>query len=101
MFKIHFLFFISVPVGTEDFVTVQSFFHKETKTKIMRLTLYCVLIVVSFSTYAQQQDLSIFDGRSWGVVLQHPDMNKVDVKTNVTYLSDSKGTLKLDVYLPP
>ena len=67
----------------------------------MRLTLYCALIVVSFSTYAQQQDLSIFDGRSWGVVLQHPDMNKVVVKSNVTYLSDSKGTLKLDVYLPP
>ena len=67
----------------------------------MRLTMYCLLIVVSSPAHAQQQDLSIFDGRSWGVVLQHPDMNKVDVKSNVTYLSDSKGTLKLDVYLPP
>ncbi len=33
--------------------------------------MYCVLIVVSFSTYAQQHDLSIFDGRSWGVHIVH------------------------------
>lgn len=68
----------------------------------MRLILSFLLLVYStISNYAQSQGLSIFDGRSWGVVLQHPDLNKVQVKPNITYLSDSKSTLKLDVYLPP
>ncbi|HMG92375.1 MAG TPA: tetratricopeptide repeat protein [Chryseolinea sp.] len=67
----------------------------------MRLTFYCLLIFLASPVYAQQQTLSIFDGRSWGVVLEHPDMKKVVVRSNVPYLSDSKGTLNLDVYLPP
>ena len=66
----------------------------------MRPILY-LLIIVAFPVYGQQQALSIFDGRSWGVVLEHPDMKNVLVRANVPYLSDSKGTLKLDVYLPP
>jgi tetratricopeptide (TPR) repeat protein len=66
----------------------------------MRLILY-LLIVTAFPVYGQQQPLSIFDGRSWGVVLEHPDMKNVVVRANVPYVSDSKGTLKLDVYLPP
>ena len=67
----------------------------------MRLTTFCLLIVVTFPAHSQDQTLSIFDGRSWGVVLQHPDMNRVEVKPNITYLNDSKGTLKLDLYVPP
>ena len=67
----------------------------------MRLTIFFLLSVVSFSAYTQEQPLSIFDGRTWGLVLQHPDMKMVEVKSNVTYLSDSKGTLKLDLYVPP
>ena len=67
----------------------------------MRLILYCLLIVAAFPVCGQQQTLSIFDGRSWGVVLEQPDMKDVVVKANVPYLSDSKGTLNLDVYLPP
>ena len=66
----------------------------------MRLILY-LLIVAAFPVWGQQQPLSIFDGRSWGVVLEHPDMKNVVVRANVPYLSDSKGTLNLDVYLPP
>lgn len=67
----------------------------------MRFTLSCIMIVVAYTTHAQEQPLSIFDGRSLGVVLQHPEMNKVVVKANIPYLSDSKGTLKLDIYVPP
>src|SRR5512134_231138 len=71
------------------------------KTWSMRLILCCSLIVLAFPVEAQQQSLSIFDGRSWGVVLEHPDMRNVVTRANVPYLSDSKGTLNLDVYLPP
>jgi hypothetical protein len=67
----------------------------------MRLTISVLIIVLSFPAHSQQQNPSIFDGRAWGVVLQHSDINRVDLKPNITYLSDSKGTLKLDVYLPP
>jgi Tfp pilus assembly protein PilF len=67
----------------------------------MRLILYCLLIAVAFRVNGQQQNLSIFDGRSWGVVLEHPDMKNVIVRPNVPYISDAKGTLKLDIYLPP
>jgi hypothetical protein len=66
----------------------------------MRLAFYSLLIVMTFPLYAQQQNLSIFDGRSWGVVLEHPDMKNVSLRSNVPYLSDSKGALRLDVYLP-
>jgi tetratricopeptide (TPR) repeat protein len=55
-------------------------------------------IVASAQTTEQ---LSIFDGRYWGVVLAHPEMENVVVKKNITYLNDSKGTLKFDLYLPP
>jgi tetratricopeptide (TPR) repeat protein len=95
-------FFVSVPVGTEDFLRTLSFLHPETfKTKSMRSVLYSLLIVTTLPIYAQQQNLSIFDGRSWGVVLEHPDMKNVAERSNVPYMTDSKGTLKLDVYLPP
>jgi Flp pilus assembly protein TadD len=62
------------------------------------------LLIVIPCTYLQAQNpepLSIFDGRAWGVVLQHPEMKNVLIKKDIPYLSDSKGTLKMDVYLPP
>ena len=67
----------------------------------MRPKFFYILIIIAFPGHAQQQNLSIFDGRSWGVVLEHPDMKNVIVRANVPYLSDSKGTLNLDIYLPP
>jgi tetratricopeptide (TPR) repeat protein len=67
----------------------------------MRSTLFALLIVMAIPGHAQQQPLSIFDGRSWGVVLEHPDMKNVALRASVPYLSDSKGTLHMDVYLPP
>jgi tetratricopeptide (TPR) repeat protein len=95
-------FFVSIPVGAEDLPLEVSFLHPiNLKTKSMRLAFYSLLIVMTFPLYAQQQNLSIFDGRSWGVVLEHPDMKNVSLRSNVPYLSDSKGALRLDVYLPP
>lgn len=66
----------------------------------MRSILLTVLTLVSIQGFAQET-LSIFDGRSWGIVLEHPDMKHVVVKPDITYLGDEKGILKMDVYLPP
>ncbi len=66
----------------------------------MRLLLI-VFLLFSINTLAQQPEaLSIFDARAWGIVLDHPDMKKVTISPDVTFLSDSRGTLKMDVYLP-
>lgn len=44
---------------------------------------------------------SIFDARHWGVVLEHPETKNVVVKSGITYYTDDKATLAMDVYLPP
>lgn len=59
------------------------------------------VFIVAIALGQSAEDLSIFDGRHWGVVLQHPETQNVTVKKNIPYLSDSKGTLKFDLYLPP
>ncbi|MBA4058081.1 MAG: hypothetical protein C0490_25410, partial [Marivirga sp.] len=65
----------------------------------MRTFIVFFNVLISASCIAQE--LSIFDGRSWGIVLEHPEMKNVTVKQDVPYLDDQKGTLKMDVYLPP
>lgn len=60
------------------------------------------ILFLAISAFGQApNDFSIFDGRHWGVVVQNPAMKNVLVKKNITYLSDSKGSLKFDLYLPP
>lgn len=44
---------------------------------------------------------SPFDANHWGVVLEHPGMDKVVVLKDIIYLQDEKGSLHIDVYLPP
>lgn len=58
------------------------------------------MLIATVALSQTAEDLSIFDGRHWGVVLQHPDAKSVTVQKNIPYLSDSKGTLKFDLYLP-
>ncbi len=67
------------------------------KCKLLLLTLSLNLQLVAQNSTT----LSPFDSRYWGVVLEHPDMKKVVVKRDVTYLSDDKGNLKIDIYMPP
>jgi Tfp pilus assembly protein PilF len=66
----------------------------------MRPGILLVLILLSGAALGQKP-LSVFDGRSWGIVLETPEMKNVVVKNNVIYLNDAKGTLKMDVYAPP
>jgi tetratricopeptide (TPR) repeat protein len=68
----------------------------------MKSLIFSAFLLIAASTVAQTaEELSIFDGRHWGVVLQHPETKNVNVKKNITYLSDGKGTLRFDLYLPP
>ncbi len=69
----------------------------------MRLSITLSILLLGSFAFAQQtaEEISIFDGRHWDVVLQHPETKNVTVKKNITYLTDSKGTLRFDLYLPP
>lgn len=68
----------------------------------MKIIVTSAFVFLTVCLQAQRnQTLSPLDGRAWGVVLQHPATKNVIVKADIPYLSDSKGTLKLDVYLPP
>ena len=44
---------------------------------------------------------NFFDPLSFGVVLDHAAMKDVIVKKDIVYLEDNKGSLRMDVYLPP
>jgi tetratricopeptide (TPR) repeat protein len=53
-------------------------------------------------TIAQQTNpTSPMDALSFGVVMDDPGMKKVIVKQDITYLEDAKGSLHMDLYLPP
>lgn len=65
----------------------------------MKTKLSLALLLLGW--YAHAQTNSPLDPLSYGVVLDHPAMQKVVVKTDITYLKDAKGSLTLDVYLPP
>lgn len=67
----------------------------------MKTVFYALLLL---STVARAQNLtpvSPLDGRQYGVVLDHPGMKDIVVKSDIAYLSDAKGSLHMDVYLPP
>jgi len=68
----------------------------------MKARLTLLIFLIGWNVLAQNQlPFSPFDARHWGVVLEHPAMKDVIVKEDVTYLNDDKGSLKLDIYLPP
>ena len=59
-----------------------------------------LLCIVSSLAYAQE-NISPFDGRFWGVVLEHPGTKQVAVKENIEYVKFGDRSLHMDVYLPP
>ncbi|MFN8346686.1 MAG: tetratricopeptide repeat protein [Spirosomataceae bacterium] len=68
----------------------------------MKTLFLSAFLLFGLQAAAQYSDTgSPLDGRNLGIVSDHPDMKKVVIKNDITYLSDAKGTLKLDVYLPP
>jgi tetratricopeptide (TPR) repeat protein len=68
----------------------------------MKTRFFIYSILVAGQVAAQTPEpFSPFDARHWGVVLEHPAMKDVIVKPDVTYLQDEKGSLSIDIYLPP
>ena len=61
-----------------------------------------VFQLLSIYNYAQNnnRDASL-DPLSYGVVMDDPAMKNVIVKRDIIYLEDKKGSLNLDMYLPP
>lgn len=68
----------------------------------MKPALLIASTLMSLSAAAQYADYdSPLDGRNLGIVIDHPGMKTVVVRSDVTYLSGAGGDLKLDVYHPP
>jgi len=51
--------------------------------------------------FAQTGDRSQLDGTRYGVVYDVAATREVRLKANVPYLRDAKGTLAIDIYMPP
>jgi len=70
-------------------------------TTDMKKLLFC-LVLLAFRANAQNQPApSPLDALQYGVVLEHPGMKEVILTADVPYLSDARGKLHMDVYLPP
>ncbi len=68
----------------------------------MKTLLFCFALIAVLQASAQNSNqLSPSDHLNFGVVLEHPDMEKVVVKQGVNYFKDEKASLDLDIYLPP
>ena len=79
-------------------------FKKQTMKKELttgKVIAICVLLFMSTHSFSQADEPSVMDPLSFGVVLDDPAMKNVVVKKDVTYLKDDKGSLSLDIYLPP
>jgi len=57
-----------------------------------------LLIAGSYSFSQPSNSPSPMDALQYGVVLDDPQMKNVQVQKDITFLSDEKGTLKLDLY---
>ena len=67
----------------------------------MKNTLYCLAFLAVQATAQNTAPVSPMDAQQYGVVLDHPGMQHVVVKSDVRFLDDAKGKLHMDVYLPP
>ncbi|HMJ68592.1 MAG TPA: tetratricopeptide repeat protein [Cyclobacteriaceae bacterium] len=67
----------------------------------MKLTFIFSLLLVSLTLNAQSSDTSPFNPNHWGVVLEDPNIKNVTVRTDIPYLKDDKGDLRIDMYVPP
>lgn len=50
------------------------------------------------SLYSQTKTTSAFEPTYWGVVLEHPNMDKVKVKNDIVYTENEKKKLHIDIY---
>lgn len=67
----------------------------------MRSFVFCFCLL-AFRAFSQQNGAPYtFAPLSFGVVMDHPDMKKVQVLSDVSYLNDGKRNLHMDVYQPP
>lgn len=61
-----------------------------------------LILLMSIRLFAQNNEVSSpFNADHWGVVLDHPDLNKVVLKKDILYLKDDKSSLHIDIYSPP
>lgn len=61
-----------------------------------------VLMIAGSYSFSQPSNApSPMDALQYGVVLDDPQMKNVQVQKDITFLSDEKGTLKLDLYSLP
>ena len=68
----------------------------------MKTFFFCLALANAVLVAAQPSEpLSPADQLNFGVVLEHPDMEKVALKPGVTYMKTDNGNLDLDIYLPP
>jgi hypothetical protein len=66
-----------------------------------KISLIGIALLVSVRVFSQSTTASVVDPLQYGVVLDDPKMKEVKTQVDITYLSDEKGTLKLDIYSLP
>src|SRR5687768_7939903 len=70
----------------------------------MTYRLVATLAVMLFSLTnicAQNADVPGIDALAFGLVMDHPDMKKVVIKKDITYMKTENAELHIDVYSPP
>ena len=65
------------------------------------MTMLALPVAGSYSFAQSSNATSPMDALQYGVVLDDPQMKNVQVQKDITFLSDEKGALKLDVYSLP
>lgn len=66
-----------------------------------KTNLLIIISLIGLQAWCQQTAKSVMDPLQYGLVLDDPKMKEVKAQRDVTYLSDEKGTLKLDLYSLP
>lgn len=67
----------------------------------MKKLIFLPVFLALWASAQTQTPTSSLDANQYGVVLDHPGMKEVVVKADIPFLSDDKGKLHIDVYLPP
>jgi hypothetical protein len=65
------------------------------------IALLALFMVAGYSFSQPSNSPSPMDALQYGVVLDDPQMKNVQVQKDITFLSDEKGSLKLDLYSLP
>ncbi len=68
----------------------------------MKTKFFGALILISANAFSQSTtSSSVMDPLSFEVILDDPSMKDVSIKKDVTFLKDEKGSLNMDLYVPP